>query len=123
MKITEVIVENNSELANNLVSLLNFLRQRAHDEKVVGNISFAAINNMMKNLGYGLDYFSFKELYDQDPDRFEHLIKSFDSKKITLKPYGDEKDQVDQSDVTNVDEPSLNKVDTMAKRALKRRTD
>ena len=35
---------------------------------------------------------------------------------------GDEEDQVNQTNTANSDEPSLNKVDTMAKRALRKRS-
>ena len=105
----------------NLLTLLNFLRQRAHQEGLVGRITFKGLQTMLTNIGTSVDYESFKDYYDTK-DELKNLIKTFDRDSITLQPYGDEDDQVDQTDSMNSDEPSLNKVDTMAKRALKKRS-
>ena len=105
----------------NLLTLLNFLRQRAHQEGLVGRVTFKSLRTMLDNVGTGIDYESFKSYYDSK-EELKNLIKDFDMDSITLRPFGDEDDQVDQSNPTNSDEPSLNKVDTMAKRALRKRS-
>jgi len=106
---------------SNLLTLLDFLRQRAHKERLVGRISFSALSTMLSNLGQSIDYASFKKYYD-NYDAVKNVVKDFNVDSITLRPYGDEKDQVDQTNPSNADEPSLNKVDTMAKRALRKRS-
>jgi len=125
MKIFEI--EPTSPQFANLITVLNFLRQRAHMEKLVGRISFKSLSTMLSNTGSTIDYSSFKHYYD-NPDNIESydalkgIIKSFDRDSITLEPFGDEEDQIDQSNPDNSDQPSLNKVDTMAKRALRKRS-
>lgn len=106
---------------SNLLTLLDFLRQRAHKEGLVGRISFSSLNTMLKNLGQGIDYAGFKHYYDKY-DAVKNVVKDFDVDSITLRPFGDEDDQVDQTNPANSDAPSLNKVDTMAKRALRKRS-
>lgn len=114
-------IDTNNEGYANLLTLLNFLRQRAHQEGLVGRVSFKSLQTMLTNVGTGIDYASFKEYYDTR-SQLKNLIKTFDQDSITLQPYGDEEDQIDQSNPINSDEPSLNKVDTMAKRALRKRS-
>lgn len=117
-------IESTSGGYTNFLTLLNFLRQRAHAEGLVGRITFSAMQNMLSNLGTSIDYASFKEYYDDEESYpgLRNVIKNFDQDSITLQPYGDEEDQVNQTNTANSDEPSLNKVDTMAKRALRKRS-
>lgn len=105
---------------NTLVMLLNFMKQRANELDVIGKISFESLINSMNRAGYNLTYDEFVEFYESIP-AVKNLVKSFNTKEVIIQPQGDEADQVDASDPKNIDEPSLNKVDKMAKRALRKR--
>jgi hypothetical protein len=82
-------------------------------------ISFVELVHTMRNLGHVIDFGSFKQIYDMTPS-IQNLIKNFDKDFITLNT--EEEIDIDVSDEANIDEPSQNTVDTMAKRALKKRT-
>jgi hypothetical protein len=111
--------DSSGEVLTQLLTVLNFLRQRAAKNKKPAVISFPALSYMMSNFGGSIDFESFKSLYDNNRE-VKDLIKNFNADTITIDPYGDT-NNVDQSNPDNADLPSVDKVDTMAKRALRKR--
>ena len=59
-----------------------------------------------------------KELESLGPD-WKHLVQSFDDEFVTLNTC--EEIDVDMSNPENIDQPSQNTVDDMAKRAMRKR--
>ena len=108
------------DMVEALITILNHELKSADNSVETGNkISFVELVHIMRNLGHVIDFDSFKQIYDMTPS-IKNLIKNFDKDFITLNT--EEEVEVDVSDEANIDEPSQNKVDTMAKRALKKRT-
>jgi hypothetical protein len=84
---------------NNLVTILQFLRSRAHNKKLTPVISTQSLINMVKNQG-GSEYFTFDNLLkaqEMNP-AINELIKNLDRNEVTLNGFGDETDasEVDQ---------------------------
>jgi hypothetical protein len=111
----------------NLVTILQFLRNRAHNKKLVPIISTQSLVNMVKNQG-GAEYFTFDNLLaaqDRNP-AVKELIKNLDREKVTLNGFGDESDadEVDQAnaegDKSTADPEKT--VKAMAKSALANRS-
>jgi hypothetical protein len=111
-----------------LVSVLEFLRNRAHNKKLTPTIGTPSLINMVKNLG-GSEFFNYENLEaaQQRNPTVGALIKSLDREKITLQPFGDELDasEVEQAEAnkekTSTPNPEKT-VDSMAKRALSKRS-
>ena len=124
MRIVEVLVnkvtEDGDEQSDALLSILDHLVHKADDSTEHGEskISFATIIQLMRNLRQPIDYDEFKQLYDMNP-AISNLVRNFDDEFITLNT--DEELEVDMSDPQNIEQPSQNTVDHMAKRALKKR--
>jgi len=109
------------DMVEALITVLNHELKSADNSAEIGDneISFVELVHTMRNLGHVIDFDGFKQIYDMDPG-VQNLIKNFDKDFITLNT--EEELEVDVSDEANIDEPSQNKVDSMAKRALKKRT-
>ena len=124
MRIVEVLVnkvtEDGDEQSDALLSILDHLVHKADDSTEHGEskISFATIIQLMRNLRQPIDFDGFKQLYDMNP-AIGNLVRNFDDEFITLNT--DEELEVDMSDPQNIEQPSQNTVDHMAKRALKKR--
>jgi len=122
MRFSELLVkeEIDGALSTALKQVLDHLVHRAKDSTDAGDnkISWQAIIQMMPENVPPLDYDGFKQMYDMDPD-WKHLVQSFDEEFITLNT-GEEID-VNMADPENIEEPSQNTVDDMAKRAMKKR--
>jgi hypothetical protein len=122
MRFSELLVkeEVDDELSTALKQVLDHLVHQFGDSTDAGDskISWQAIIQMMPEDVPPLDFDSFKQMYDMQPD-WAHLVRSFDDEFITLNT-GEEVD-VNMSDPENIQEPSLNVVDDMAKRAMKKR--
>ena len=124
MRIVEVLVnkvtEDGDEQSDALLSILDHLVHKAEDSTEHGEskISFATIIQLMRNLRQPIDFDGFKQLYDMNP-AIGNLVRNFDDEFITLNT--DEELEVDMSDPQNIEQPSQNTVDHMAKRALKKR--
>jgi hypothetical protein len=112
----------------NLVTVLQFLRNRAHNKKLVPVIATQSLINMVKNQG-GSEYFTFDNLLaaqDRNP-AVKELIKNLDREKVTLNGFGDETDAdvVDQeaANKEQATQPDPQKtVKAMAKSALANRS-
>lgn len=109
------------DMVESLLDILNLELASADNSAEIGDnkISFAKLVSNMANLGHIIDFDGFKQIYDMTPG-VQNLVKNFDKDFITLNT--EEEVEVDVSDEANIDEPSQNKVDTMAKRALKKRS-
>ena len=122
MLIAEVLIREDidDELSLAIKQVLDHLVHQSKDSTDAGDnkISWQAIIQMMPENVPPLDYDGFKQMYDMDPD-WKHLVQSFDEEFITLNT-GEEID-VNMADPENIEEPSQNTVDDMAKRAMKKR--
>ena len=122
MLIVEVLVkeEIDDELSTALKQVLDHLVHQTKDSTDAGDnkISWQAMIQMMPEDVTPLDYDGFKQMYDMGPD-WNHLVQSFDDEFITLNT-GEQTD-INISDQENIEEPSQNTVDDMAKRALSKR--
>jgi|TARA_B100000809_G_C14925331_1_gene454903 hypothetical protein len=122
MRVSELLVkeEVDDALSTALKEVLDHLVHQFKDSTTAGDnkISWQAIIQMMPEDVPPLDFDSFKQMYDMQPD-WAHLVRSFDDEFITLNT-GEEVD-VNMADPENLQEPSQNVVDDMAKRAMKKR--
>ena len=117
MRFTE-FKNNNKELESALVNTLTNLRGEADDRNQSSEISFAAVDQIMKNTGHPtFNYDLFKHLYDSG-DTLKNVVKDFDNEKITLKT---EKDAETDPEMDFDNQGSTDKVKQMAKSAMKRR--
>lgn len=109
------------DMVEALTTILNHELKSADNSAEMGDnkISFVELVHTMRNLGHIIDFDGFKQIYDMTPS-MQNLVKNFDKDFITLNT--EEEVEVDVSDEANIDEPSQNKVDSMAKRALKKRS-
>ena len=112
----------------NLVTILQFLRSRAHNKKLTPIISTQSLINMVKNQG-GSEYFTFDNLVaaQENNPAIGELIKNLDREKVTLNGFGDESDasavDQDQSNKDQVKTPDPEKtVKAMAKSAMANRS-
>jgi methyltransferase-like protein len=113
---------------SSLVTTLEFLRNRAHNQKITPVISTRSLINMVNNMG-GSEFFNYENLkaaQEQNPV-VKELIKNLDRDKVTLKTFGDEIDAPESeesamdSDPGTTPSPELT-VKKMAKRALGNRS-
>lgn len=111
----------------NLVTILQFLRNRSHNKKITPIISTQSLINMVKNQG-GSEWFTYDNLVaaQENNPAVHELIKNLDKEKVTLNGFGDETDasEVDQAEAaqnhTAVNDPQKT-VSAMAKRAASNR--
>ena len=106
------------ELQSAVVNTLNSIRGDANDAEQTTEISFAALDQIMKNTGYPqFTYSLFKSMYDSS-DTLKSVVDDFDQEKIILKTDKQaEKDPaMDLDDVGSTDT-----VKKMAQSALKKR--
>ena len=123
MRFSELLVkeEVNDALSTALKQVLDHLVHQAKDSTDAGDnkISWQALAQMMPDTVPVAEFEeNFKELESLGPD-WKHLVQSFDDEFVTLNT-GEEID-VDMSNPENIDQPSQNTVDDMAKRAMKKR--
>jgi hypothetical protein len=108
----------------NLVTTLQFLRNRSHNKGLTPIISTQSLINMVRNQG-GSEYFTYDNLIAaQDRNSaVAELIKNIDKQQVTLQPFGDEMDaaEVDKAEAEKESSgPSKDPektVSAMAKRA------
>jgi len=112
----------------NLITILQFLRNRSHNKKITPTISTQSLINMVKNQG-GSEWFTYDNLVAAQSANpaISGLIKSLDNEKVTLTGFGDEIDasEVDkaQASKNQAKMPDPQKtVKAMAKRAASNRS-
>ena len=112
----------------NLLTALNFWRNRYKDTDTPAKIKTQSLINMVLSTDRTFDYATLTDANDNNP-AVKNLIKSFNREYIELQPYGDEIDndtpETNTDETTNmaqdqVQEP-VDTVDDMAKRAAKQR--
>ena len=126
MRIDEV--HGGSDSDANLVTILQFLRSRAHNKKLTPIIGTQSLINMIKNQG-GSEFFTYDNLVNaqEKNSAVGELIKNLDREKVTLNGFGDESDasEVDKAqsskDQTTTPNPEKT-VKAMAKSALANRS-
>jgi hypothetical protein len=108
----------NKELESALVNTLTNMRGDADDDKQTAEISFDALDSLMKNTGYPtFNYNLFKTIYDNS-ETLKNVVDDFDKEKIVVKT--DKQAEKDPAmDFDN--QGSTDKVKQMAKSAMNRR--
>ena len=106
------------ELESALINTLMNVTGDADDKNRSAEISFDAVQQIMRNTGYpAFNYDVFKRLYDQDDD-LKNVVSDFDQEKIVIAT--DEESEDDpKMDFDN--QGSTDKVKQMAKSAMNRR--
>ena len=108
----------NKELESALVNTLTNLRGEADKRHEASEISFSAVEEIMKNTGHPtFSYALFKNLYDSG-ETLKNVVKDFDQEKIVLKT---EKDAETDPAMDFDNQGSTDKVKQMAKSAMNRR--
>ena len=108
----------NKELESALVNTLTNMRGDANDDDQTAQISFDALDQIMKNTGYPtFNYDLFKAIYDNG-DTLKNVVDDFDQEKIVLKT---EKQAEKDPSMDFDDQGSTDKVKQMAKSAMNRR--
>ena len=108
----------NKELESALVNTLVNLRGDSNDRNISGEISFDALDQLMKNTGYPtFNYDLFKTIYDNS-EALKNVVKDFDQEKIIVRT---EKDAEADPTMDFDDQGSTDKVKQMAKSAMNRR--
>ena len=101
----------------NLIGFLNFVANRTVGDNK--EIPIKVLSKMAQKMGLPLNYQNLKKAYDEDPN-LQNLIADIDQDKIILKS----PDEVD-NDSLDTEQPDIDpdqKIDTMAKRALNKRS-
>lgn len=107
------------ELQSAVVNTLNSIRGDANDAEQTTEISFAALEQIMKNTGYPqFNYSLFKKMYDSS-DTLKSVVGDFNQDKIVLNT---EKEMAKDEPMDYDNQGSTDVVKKMAKSALKRRT-
>jgi hypothetical protein len=116
MRFDEFVIETDS--SNKVMSLLVFLKNRA--EQTGGNpeVSMAALVQLAQSVGVALTYDNFSTLVQGNPN-FKALVSDYNQDTVVLNLAGDERTIATKADL---DIEPVDKVDSMAKRALKKRT-
>ena len=106
------------ELESALVNTLTNMRGNADDKDSTAQISFDALDTVMKNTGYPtFNYNLFKTIYDKS-ETLKNVVDDFDQEKIVLKT---EKQAEKDPSMDFDDQGSTDKVKQMAKSAMNRR--
>jgi hypothetical protein len=107
-----------NELESALVNTLINVSGDADDKNTTAKISFDAVREIMKNIGYpAFNYDVFKRLYDTG-ETLKNVIDDFDRETIILKT---EKEAENDPEMDFDNQGSTDKVKQMAKSAMKRR--
>ena len=118
MRFTEFNESKTSELESALINTLANLKGEADERNQASEISFGAVEQIMKNTGHpAFSYDLFKNLYDSG-EALKNIVKDFDQEKIVLKT---EKDAETDPAMDFDNQGSTDKVKQMAKSAMNRR--
>tara|TARA_E500000318_G_scaffold111804_2_gene131847 strand:- start:582 stop:938 length:357 start_codon:yes stop_codon:yes gene_type:complete len=107
-----------TEIESALVNTLTNMRGDADDDKETAEISFPALDQIMKNTGYPtFNYQLFKTIYDRS-DTLKNVVDDFDQEKIIVKT----DKQADKDPAMDFDKQgSTDVVKKMAKSAMNKR--
>jgi hypothetical protein len=126
MRIRELLRENSEgELKAQILTVLEFLRNRDHNKKLLGKHSTAGFINMVNNMSSGavLTY-DILDQYRASDSTIGDLIANMDRDMISLKAFGDEPgapQEPAEKEGTNAKDPT-NIVNAMAKKAASKRS-
>jgi hypothetical protein len=85
MRFQEFQNNSNKELESALVNTLTNMRGDADDQETTAEISFDALDSIMKNTGYPMfNYNLFKTIYDTS-DTLKSVVDDFNQETIVLK--------------------------------------
>ena len=108
----------NKEIESALINTLTNLRGDADDRNTTAQISFDAVDKLMKNTGYPTFNYNLFKTKNNKSQALQNVIKDFDQEKIIVKTEKDA-EQDPQMDFDN--QGSTDKVKQMAKSAMNRR--
>ena len=119
MRFSEFLDSKNTELESVIVNTLQNLRGDADEQGQTAEVSFAALEQIIKNTGYPtFNYNLFKQMYDQGTT-LKNVVDDFDQEKIVLKT----EKQAEKDPAMNKDRiGSTDTVKKMAQSAMKRRS-
>lgn len=118
MRYEEFVIERVSDSTSKILSLLVFLKNRAEQTGAKPEISMNALSQMAGSVGIQLNYDSFNSLVQTMP-AIKELVADYNQDQVVLNLQGDETTIASKADL---DLEPVDKVDSMAKRALKKRT-
>ena len=107
------LFEVTDRFVDDLETVLRDIVGRGDSEHAPQSLSYPALSNLLKNMGYGeIDYNQFARLYDENPE-LQPLIQDYNDQGITLGT----KVQSDQ-DAQPIGIPTGKSVDQMAHNAV-----
>ena len=107
------------ELQSAVINTLTNIRGDADDADQTTEISFDALDQIMKNTGYPqFNYELFKKMYDQS-EALKSVVDDFNNDKIVIRT---DKEMQKDEPMDYDDQGSTDVVKKMAKSALKKRT-
>jgi hypothetical protein len=107
------LFEVEDHFANDLVTVLRNQLGRGDAKHTSLVLSYDALSNIMKNMGYGkMDYNGFKKMYDDNTD-LQSIVQNFNADKVVLST----KTQPNK-DQEKLDTPTGPSVDQMAHSAV-----
>lgn len=78
------LFEVEDRFAGDLEMVLRNLMGRSNQKHASLKLSYAAVSNMLKNMGYGaVDHEQFKKIYDANPS-IQNIVRSFDDNTIMV---------------------------------------
>ena len=127
MRIVEVInkLTEDSGVEEQQDALLTILSNRLNSAELSTDpndavLDFSVLSKLMYNTtGQPMNYEAFLQLKDMNPGAYDNLIRDHNDQEIVLNT--DSGEEINFSDPENIEQPSQNTVDDMAKRALKKR--
>jgi hypothetical protein len=127
MRIREFAQDSNdSELKSAIIGVLEFVRNRAHDKRLMPSIGTIGLINMVNNQlpGSGLNYATLKQICDSD-QTLQGLVTEVNRDTVELAPFGDEPDAPKEPEDSTAGGGSAKDptaiVDKMAKKASAKR--
>ena len=127
MRIVEIInrLTEDSGVEEQQDALLTILRNRLNSAELSTDpndavLDFSVLSKLMYNTtGLPMNYEAFLQLKDMNPGAYDNLIRDHNDQEVVLNT--DSGEEINFSDPENIEEPSQNTVDDMAKRAMEKR--
>ena len=127
MRIRELLEDDSSsELAAQILTVLQFLRNRDHDKKLTAPHSTVGVINMINNITPGITVtYELLDSIKNSNSSVGELISNMDKTQLSLKPFGDEpgapEQEPEDASGGNAKDPT-NIVNAMAKKAASKRS-
>lgn len=118
MRLYELKSSSSNEIESTLISLLQYLKGKGTQTSAGIRIPIKSVNELMKNLGYGITYDEINLMQQKNP-AIKNLIKNIDQNEIIINTGHEiDSDLTDQGEFIPGDEQT---VQQMAKSAVHRR--